>query len=277
MTQGDRMSHRKRTPKLDKSKVRTVAKETIKKKKKERKEEQTKRFSQYYNRLKKFTFPRREEVNVEKHIYLPKRIAMVGLSKRALSVYPALCSRADFEKDKWFQVPQSTIATLSGLNVNTVKKATEELRRSGVKFDRKTPLLKMKKVSEGKRHFYIYRIGFIRKGLMKDWKEQFFIFHTCIIDSGVWAELTPRAKVLYLGLRGLAFFDVEIYAEIEFDCSPGDLIHDGFMEDIGGEEYRNRLWDVCTVSPSKVCRLVGIDGTDLQTSILPQLESVKLA
>ena len=140
------------------------------------------------------------------------------MSKSALQVYPVLCSRANFEENKWFQLSRENIAKMAGISHPTVSKGIEDLLEYTINDKgNKIPFLEMKKQTEGKRHFYVYKISLPRKDEIKKWRGQYFIFHTCIINSGVWAILKPRAKLLYIAMRMKAFFDADLYSEIELD------------------------------------------------------------
>lgn len=81
-----------------------------------------------------------------------------GLSKAALAVYPVLCCEADFEKDEAFQISQKNIARFAGVSENSVRNALKELENAG--------LLIKEKVTDGPRHFYIYRVGFFCKPIL---------------------------------------------------------------------------------------------------------------
>ncbi len=192
-----------------------------------------------------------------------------------MSIYPVLCSRANFENNNWFQLPQEHIAKMAGLSVPTVSKGIQELIENYSILDNNTEifLLERRKAPNTSRHIYQYKVGFIRKDMIRNWKGNMFIFHICIIDSGVWAKLNPRAKVLYLTMRSCAHFDNDLYAIIEdIDLQGYELDH--FYHD--GDQYRNRKWDVYDVSLSELCRLGGIERSNM-TITLEQLKVFGLA
>ncbi len=234
----------------------------------ERKKEQEKDFRERYDKKRVYKFPPENEINMVKHFYFPKFIVLnklkrflaFDMTKAALAVYPVLCSWADFEKDEWFHCSRENISTMAGITINTVEKGIENLILNS--------LLERKKVTEGKRHFWLYRITFIRKGSIEKNKGDFFIFYTCIIHSGVWAKLTPRAKSLYLAMRSTAKLDFKIYCEIEEQVP--------FDNQLGYEEfYQMRKWDLCDSSLSELARLVNITSINIQNTI-KQLEQYKL-
>lgn len=191
------------------------------------------------------------------------------MSLPAMAMYPVLCLQADFEQNKWFQISQRNIATMAGVSINTVVNGIRDLEQYKLGGQ---PFLEKKKKTEGQRHFYVYRVNFTRKDDMKDWKNNFFIFHKCIIDSKVWAQLTSRAKGLYLSMRMSARFDPESYIELE----GLDVDWSNWSDLYQAEEYRNRKWDLCMPpSLAELCRHVGIEPINLRP-VLEQLEYYRL-
>lgn len=220
-------------------------------------------FKQRYNKQKVFEFPPKDKINMEQHFYIPKGFnTLNGLTTPAMAIYPVLCSMADFETDNWFQMSRENIAKIAGINPLTVDKGIENLMGHNLLDD--MPILERQMKTEGKRHFYMYRVRFVRKNMMVDYKGQFFIFHNCIIQSGVWAELSPRAKALYLAIRSIAIFDWQGYAdEHDIPYSEGQQIY--------GEDYKDREWDCCSSTLSELCRMVNIDSSNIK-EVLQQLK-----
>lgn len=234
----------------------------------ERKKEELELFQARYNKKKTIEF--KPDANMERHVYLPKAfIGLSGMTPAAMAVYPVLCSLADFETDRWFQVSRENIAKLAGLNPLTVDKALETL----CKFKLHGELLVDRTMkTEGKRHFYVYRIGFIRKENMEDWHGQFLIFHTYLVDTGVWAQLSLRGKALYLAMRSISDFEPELYAEFEMgELSAGYDV----WEIIKEQGYRNRAWDLCRGTLTDLCRLANISSSNISETV-KQLERYKL-
>lgn len=253
-----------------KEKVVTNAKKQLAK----RREDSSKAFKDLYDQKRGFSFP--EEVNTERYFYLPQPVLReMELSKTALSIYPVLCSCADFKVNEWFPLPQEHIAKMAGLSVATVSKGIKELVAGDPLIDNsaETPLLQKRLVTNNGRRFYTYKVGFIRQNMIGDWKREMLLFHTCIIDSGVWAKLNSRAKVLYLSLRINSHFDPELFDLIEGINLAGYEL-DEFYKD--GNQYRNRKWDVCEYSLSELCRGAGISTSNLK-STLNMLEKYGLA
>ena len=69
--------------------------------KKEKSEGPIQNYKQRYSRSK--TFVPLKNPNMNKHFYFPKMVTEpdYNLSASALTVYPIMCSRSDFEKNKW--------------------------------------------------------------------------------------------------------------------------------------------------------------------------------
>jgi hypothetical protein len=228
-----------------------------------------------YNTPKVFEFPKKN-INMERHFYFPKFVGHENFRKlttAGLSVYPVLCSMADFKNNQWFQVSVKNIAQMAGVTLQMVSRGVEELIEGNYALNDKQedetltiPLLQRKKVTEGERHFYMYRTGFIRQDMIERWKGMYFVFYTSIIDSGIWAKLPARAKALYLVMRNHAKFDFILYCDIETNMEYFE------MQDIqNGEEYRNRKWDVCKLSLSELCRMVNIERSNIKT-VLDELK-----
>ena len=180
------------------------------KEKEEKKQLQKEMFRQVYNRPKEKAFSDIDQLNMDSFRAIPKSVILnYGLSKAALAVYPVLCCEADFEKDEAFQISQANIALFAGVSENTVRNALKELENAG--------LLIKEKVTDGPRHFYIYRVDFFRKPMLDKTRQHggAIYFYTCIINNGIWAELPLGAKAIYLFLRAEAKQDLDIYSEIE--------------------------------------------------------------
>lgn len=237
----------------------------IQRQKEEKKKQQKEVFRQVYNRPKEKAFSDIDQLNMDSFRAIPKNIvSSYELSKAALAVYPVLCSEADFEKDEAFQISQKNIARFAGVSENSVRNALKELENAG--------LLTKEKVTDGPRHFYVYKVTFYRRPELEanEQRGDAIYFYNCIIDNGIWAELKPRAKVLYLTMRAVAKQDLELYSVIEGEDYGGD------WTGVNYDDYiRNRKWDVCDISLSKLCKLAKIERTNL-TPILEELERYKL-
>jgi DNA-binding MarR family transcriptional regulator len=220
-------------------------------------------YKKLYGKSKKYAFPPKDKINLEKHFYFPKSVVTeYNLSMRALAVYPVMCLKADFEDDKWFKIPQDEIAVKSGLSRNTVQKAILELEEND--------LIKRKIENSGKRHYYVYKVEFIRKDMIEEYKNEYFTFNQSIVDSATWADLNLRSRALYLAFRVKAFFDIEvIFYEDEVLENP--LIDYDHYIGMNLAAHRNRKFDMCTTPISQLCKLVGIDSSNL-TQVLEQLE-----
>jgi hypothetical protein len=247
--------------------------ESTKLSKQRKKIDQKAAFKRRYNKLREYK--RSIDINMEQFFYFPKFIGLsqyARINKSALAVYPVLCSKADFEVNKWFQLSQEHISRMTGMNIDMVSRGVNNLLGSKNYFtfnDKRIPLIEARKVTEGTRHFYQYKAGFVRKSMVESYRGLFFAFHTCIITSGVWSRLTQRAKCLYLIMRTVAKFDAQLYAEIELDEI--DIASLDF--DFHGDEFCNRKWDIIFAgenSLAEMCSIVKIEHTNIE-SVLKQL------
>ena len=231
-----------------------------------RKQLQKEAFRQVYNRPKEKTFSDDiDQLNMDSFRAIPKDItSSYGLSKAALAVYPVLCSEADFEKDEAFQISQANIALFAGVSENSVRNALKELENAG--------LLTKEKVTDGPRHFYIYRVDFFRKPMLDKTRQQggAIYFYTCIINNGIWAELPLGAKAIYLFLRAEAKQDLDIYSEIE------GIMTGEFYEPMEYPEYiKDRKWDICEASLTEISKAVRVERSKIGAS-LEALERFRL-
>lgn len=228
------------------------------------KDRQREDFGRWYGELEVIRFLGEGELNMDKFVVIPKDLLDYDLSKAALAVYRVLCSRADFEVDHPFRVSQANIGVLAGVSEDTVRKALDELVEAG--------LLTRELKQDGRRRFYTYKVFFIRKPMLreKEHKGNQVYFHTCIIDSGIWAGLRPRAKALYLVMQITAEQDQDLYSSVE-SSETGEC-----YEEMERHEYlRSRRWDVCSLSMAELCRLADIDRRGIQ-SVLEELEHHRL-
>jgi len=248
------------------SKEAVVANAKGQNKKNENKEYQKYIFTQKYNKLKEFEFPKSVDIDMNRFFCFPKFDENFCMSLPAIAIYPVLCLQSDFEENNWFQLSQKNISKMAGLDVNTVAKGIRDLE--GLYLD-DVPFLEKQRQTDGPRRYYLYRVNYYRKHDIEKYKGDYIFFYKCLVDSGVWAELKPRAKALYISMRMSAHFDVELYVELEdLDLDYESVEVDEFYR---SEEYRNRKWDVSTASLSKLCRRVGISPTNIE-DILDQLE-----
>lgn len=103
------------------------------------------------------------------------------------------------------------------------------------------PLLEIR---HGRRN--AYKVGYVKRELVKEWRGGYFAFHTCIIESGVWAKLPPLAKALYLAMLCNAEQHHELYCKVE-----------GVQRLTVEEYYERRKWDVCWTPLTELARQVG--------------------
>lgn len=214
-------------------------------------------FAEAYNNLKVWNQLPINEVNMEKFFFMVSGfIKFNNISLNSIAVYPCLCAQANFETNDLFQISQNNISKMAGISINSVMKGINDMTDSGYSLvyndesegEMHYPILEKFKVLTGKQHPYQYRVQFIRKHHIESWGNK-FIFHTCIIDSGIWAKLDPRAKALYIVMRSTAKFNGRLYCKVEgITYSEEDWFDEG---------YRNRKWDICETSLTELCRMVG--------------------
>lgn len=220
----------------------------------EAKQKKKEAFAEIYDRTKVWKKLPINKINMDKFFFIMQGFERLPeISFNALAVYPCLCSQANFEKNDWFQISQNNIAEMAGISINSVMAGINDLLKYkynetvGDEIESK-PILVKKKETDGKRHYYIYHVAFVRKSMIERWGNK-FIFHTCIIDSGIWRKLSSRAKALYLAMRSNSKFNAKLYSKIEgitFD-----------EQESLDKKYRNRKWDVCNTPLAVLCRMVG--------------------
>jgi hypothetical protein len=230
-------------------------------------DERKQQFSERYNKTRQYKFPDPERINMEAHFYFPKMLGQVAsLSTAAMAVYPVLCVQSNFEVRDWFQLSRENMAAMAGVSPISADRALRDLQKITIDG---VPLVSRKMVNEGSRRFYLHQVLFIRKSMMEAWKGRFFPFYRCLIDSGVWADLGPRAKALYLALRQTAEFDFYLYSEIEgLEVEINDF---GWNSDA----YRDRKWESNHQPLANLCRMANINKSNIQ-SAFAQLQRHRL-
>jgi len=230
-----------------------------------RKQLQKEVFNQRYNATKEEKSIDKEDINMNSFRAIPKSVIQeLGLSKAALAVYPVLCCEADFEKAEAFQISQKNIARFAGVSEHSVRNGLKELENAG--------LLTKEKVTDGPRHFYVYKVTFYRRPELEanEQRGDAIYFYNCIIDNGIWANLPLGAKAIYLFLRAEAQQDLDIYSEIE------GIMTGEFYEPWEYPEYiRNRKWDICETSLTEISKAVGVDRSKIG-AYLEALERFRL-
>ncbi len=227
-------------------------------------------FNRIYNKPKDYEFPKVSDIDLNRFFFFPKFGEDFFMSLPSIAIYPVLCLQSDFEENNWFQISQKNIAIMAGISVNTVAKGIKDLEE---RLLNKEPFLEKQKQKQGTRNYYVYRVNYNRKDDIENYRGEYFTFHKCIVESGVWADLKPRAKALYLSMRMSARFDPELYVEIE-DLGL-DTDSNEFWELHTDGNYRNRKWDVCYTSIAELCRKVNISSINLGM-VLEQLKNHRL-
>ena len=234
----------------------------IQRQKEEKKKQQEEVFRQMYNKSKEKDFSDIDQLNMDSFRAIPKSVILDnGLSKAALAVYPVLCCEADFEKNEAFHISQANIARFAGVSENSVRNALKELENAG--------LLTKEKVTDGSRHFYVYKVRRPESETNEQCGEA-INFYTCIIENGIWASLPLAAKAIYLFLRAEAKQDLDIYSKIEA------IMNEEFYEPMEYPEYiMNRKWDVCEASLTQISKAMRVTRSKVGT-YLEALERFRL-
>jgi len=208
-------------------------------------------FKQFYKQHKCYHLPDRKKCE---RLFLPKRYGVIDNAKPlrvAIAVYPALCMQAARERGNWVHLSLENLAKMTGVSVPTAKKGVDNLTQwVAVKIKKHRereqiistfPLLEIR---HGRRN--AYKVGYVKRELVKEWRGNYFAFHTCIIESGVWAKLPPLAKALYLAMLCNAEQHHELYCKVE-----------GVQRLTVEEYYERRKWDVCWTPLTELARQVG--------------------
>lgn len=171
-----------------------------------------------YNKLKIIKF--NSNPNMQGFRAIEKEFIRLPLSASAKAIYIVLCVLSDYDENKPLQVSKENIGVLSGLkDWSTISKALQELSQTGW-------ISSQKVINE--RRYWVYDVSFIRQKDINKYKpSEYIMFHTCIVESGVWAYLRPKDKALYLTLR----------AESEFEYDTMDYPDIGFVEAYGMRKF----------------------------------------
>ena len=157
---------------------------------------------------------------------------------------------------------QDSILEMAGLSLPSTQKGLQNLMGYTIQMKKQKarPLVEAKKATDGPRHFYIYRVQFIRRNQIEKQAGGYLVFFTSIIESGMWARLSLGAKCLYLVLRCHAKPDYDLYYEIE-----GDFPHSAI-----------RKWDVANLTITDLARTVHCTSGMLR-NLLGELHQYQLA
>lgn len=211
---------------------------------------------QHYNKLKVWTPSKNASMTHFRKI--PKSLIHANLSLPSLAVYPVICCEDNYQSKLFVQLSQENIKEKAGHDIKTIIKAIKEL--SELKW------IKAKKVSEGPRHFWTYKPAYyIDKETGRD---ECFFFYTYLIESGIWSQLSLRAKVLYLALRCYSKFDFDAYCVLE-----------GYSNHELSEEIKNidprRKWEICEKPLTELCQIIGMSDSNIHIPIA-ELENFDL-
>lgn len=210
--------------------------------------------------------------------WMPGTFAMLSLSLSAKSIYPVMCCEANFEdSEDEFQISKDNIGTKTGINsFKAVNDGLAELKNYSIDIDGFEKILYSRRHQDREdRQYNLYRIWFPRRKeetLKVDAKSFIggvFQFHRSIIESGVWAKLTSRQKVFWMGLRSVAEPPPEAhehaYKEMELD---------GFDSRTYSQALGNRSYDVWAGSRAKLLRDIGIKNVNIYREVVEPLEEI---
>lgn len=228
-----------------------------------RKEDRKKAFESIYDKKRKIEFKSGEDLNMKKHFRFPKINEGFNLPLFAQAVYPVMCSRADFrDEDKSFQISRENIAKLTGISPNSVDSGIEFL--SSIRYEGRS-LLCRDLVQDGKRRYYSYFVQFPKYEIDDD--ASYFVFYTCIIDSGIWARLSLRAKAFYISARTFSYFDYEVFEEIS-SMEKSEYINNP-------DEVDHGQWQITDKTKAHLCRMANISAVNIN-KVIKELERVGL-
>jgi len=220
-------------------------------------EEQRQEFDARYDDVVADPFPAASEVSDYRHCYIPTLDLLHQrgpLSPKALAVYVAMATRADFKEDAPFQVSQDSLSKLAGLNRRTVAAAVAELESTTLTLpDGNTRrLLERDKVGDVRR-VWVYRLYVVRpqdRQVMTGFQLR---LQASLVDSGVWARCSRRAQAFYLSARTLARAD-----PIDHQSVTGENIANHEEWGVDPALYGQRRFDTCSNSLRDVCGLAGL-------------------
>ena len=244
----------------------------------ERKREQRETFNLIYDKPKHVQFKSPETLNMKKHFFMPTIHEGFNFdgNRNEQVVYPVLCAKADFREPDFIQLSRENIAKLSGISTVATDDGLKRLEQryfKGHKTGVETPFLERELVQDGKRRFYVYNPNFFRPDTegtrISDWQGSYMVFHTWIIDSGLWAKLHRNSKALYLTMRSCSWFDRLLYEELENVSVPDEIdLYEAGGNDEAYQNYVKRRWEVCDTSLRRLFDLAGIAYNNTNTKHL---------
>jgi len=154
--------------------------------------------------------------NTKAFFWFEKRIVeemtWAGLITAAKSIWPVIACHAN---QSGVAFPsERRIAILSGLSDKVVRKGIKDLEKSSL-FKVKNYVTKRGKRSK----------RFIIKMQKGKNRGRSFPFHRYILESGIWRELKPTAKALYISIRCFSYFCYDYCMDEQDDIGvePGDM------------------------------------------------------
>ncbi len=180
-----------------------------------------------------------------------------NLPKASKSVYPVIVVHCN-KKGAAFP-SQETIAILAG--------KTEKTVREGLKGLQGFPGFNSYKKLNGRgRPTLRYKID-----VTPDERGRSFALYKCLFESGYWSRLSSNAHSLYIVMRTFAFFDGELYCELEgldedLDCA---YIVEGLIKN---GVYQHRTYDFVYTAKGTLAKYAGINSSGGLYSALDKLK-----
>ncbi len=211
-----------------------------------------------YSRNKKppiYKFP--ETLNKDSMFWIPKSIILNGhwaeLSASAKSVFLVIASLCNKNNKAW--PSDVTIGILCGRSHPSVSKGTINLAEKWSKW------FKKEKNPRGKKSYKVK--------LTEEKEDSGFPFYSYVLFSGVWSKLKSTTHALYLVMRCLAYWNLDIYERLEdenYDLDPD------FDPD---QLYKDRKYDLfpdINYTKKQLAELAGINENSINKA-LQELEN----
>jgi uncharacterized protein YlbG (UPF0298 family) len=202
-----------------------------------------------------YKFP--ETLNTDSMFWVPKSIILdfhwARLSASARSVLPVIASLCNKNDKAW--PSDVTIGILCGRSHVVVNKGTSNVANEWPEWFKKDKNIKGKKNYEVK--------------LIEEKNNSGFPFYSYVIFSGVWSKLKPVAQSLYLVMRCLAYWNLDIYERLEnenYDLDPD------FDPDQLYKERKYDLFPNINYTKKQLAKYAGINENSINKA-LQELEN----
>ncbi|OQX17759.1 MAG: hypothetical protein BWK76_09580 [Desulfobulbaceae bacterium A2] len=193
-----------------------------------------------------------DEINWQAHFWFDRKLIASGiwasLPKASRSIFPIIgCHR----NEHGLSFPaERTMAILCGRTDKTVREGVRGL--AGLYNLKILPYI----TSRGRRSKKFYLVAPPRE------PGRAFPFYRCLLEKGLWQELSPAAQSLYPVMRHFGFFDSQTYREWD---------DPDFQEQNFDQVYRERDFDYCEAEMLQLLRHAGL----ARPSLAPALASLE--